>query len=157
MVEKKCFKCGETKPLSAFYTHPRTADGHLNKCKECCKAYARAHDTTEYDTKRYRNNPKRYLQHKYYGMLTRCVRGIGHKSYVGRDVLSKKEWEGWCKLTMPTFMSLYKNWQTSGYKRGLSPSVDRINNADGYVLGNLQWITQSANSRKHTKQDPILT
>lgn len=33
-----CFKCGKEKPLKDFYKHPRSADGHLNKCKTCTKS-----------------------------------------------------------------------------------------------------------------------
>jgi hypothetical protein len=43
MVEKKCFKCGRTLPITEFYSHPNMKDGHLNKCKEChhedCRKY----------------------------------------------------------------------------------------------------------------------
>lgn len=63
---KKCFKCGEEKPLSEFYTHKQMSDGHLGKCKECTKidVAKRYYDPEsrqrikEYERKRFRD-PKR--------------------------------------------------------------------------------------------------
>ena len=67
-MEKQCFKCGETKHLSAFYKHKAMADGHLNKCIACTKKDAAEHRSKnidyirEYDRERGSRQPPEYLK-----------------------------------------------------------------------------------------------
>ena len=49
---KKCIRCGNDKELDDFYAHPQMLDGHLNKCKECCK------EVGDLREKKLRENPK---------------------------------------------------------------------------------------------------
>ena len=49
MTSKTCTKCHVSKELDQFGKHSQMADGHLNQCKECKKAY----------NKKYRNQPEK--------------------------------------------------------------------------------------------------
>ena len=90
MKEKKCFKCGEIKPLSDFYKHNGMKDGRLNKCKECGKKDVR---------KNYRENIDHYKEYE------RKRRNLPHRveareKYLETDAgkesakKSKKKWDG---------------------------------------------------------------
>lgn len=71
MSSKRCFRCSQTKPLSAFYKHAQMSDGRLNKCIECTKSDAREHrlrnleKVRQYDRKR-GGNPDRVAARKAY-------------------------------------------------------------------------------------------
>lgn len=66
---KKCFKCHKEKRISEFHKHPRMADGHLGKCKECTRLdvvinrIKRLEYYQEYDRRR-KNEPHRLEQRR---------------------------------------------------------------------------------------------
>lgn len=62
MHQKPCIACHLALPIAEFYIHPKMADGHLNKCKTCCKVAAKKlredklNEVRERDRNRYRRD-----------------------------------------------------------------------------------------------------
>lgn len=92
---KKCFKCGKEKPLTEFYKHPRMADGHLSKCKECTKLdtktnyHKRREYYVAYDKKRNKDERRRRYIASNYRQL-RQTASDRYKSYREKNYLKNR-------------------------------------------------------------------
>lgn len=88
----------------------------------------------------------RFLGNLYSGMKER-VSGRKTKRpdlYKGKPLIPKDAFMIWAK-NHPDFFSLYKRWASCNFDRKLTPTINRIDSSKGYVLGNIEWMTNSQN------------
>ena len=154
---KKCFNCGESFPIKFFYKHPGMRDGYVNKCKECSKKGLKINYLLnkeyyhKFDKHRQRYSRKRIFNHRYNQLVKRSKNKSTINPIFGDQVLTYSEYCVWLKDNMDIFEALYRDWEGSGFKRSLCPSIDRIDNKSSYTPDNMQWLTVSKNSSKYTK------
>jgi len=148
-VERVCRKCAIQKDLEDFPRKSDCALGHRPICQDCVNTYQRERRvrTSNSETKRYEKSPEGFLMRAYRNMKSR-VTGVQKKRahlYAGLPILPKDDFYVWAKNN-PDFWRLYRNWVKSGYNRKLTPSVNRIDPDEGYLLGNIEFLTHSVNS-----------
>lgn len=99
-------------------------------------------------SKIYEKTPKGFLMRTYRNMQSR-VSGIQHKKahlYKGLPILTRNDFYAWA-WDNAEFWRLYKQWAATDFTdRKLSPSINRVDSEQGYVLGNIEWLTHSVNS-----------
>lgn len=118
-------------------------DERLKQQRERRKAEGNA------STHRYEKTPNGFLMRLYRNMKSR-VSGVQHKKahlYKGKYLLPRSEFYEWARTNLK-FWEMYTRWVRNGYNRKLTPTVDRINPANGYDLLNMEWVTHSENSRR---------
>lgn len=62
---KQCIVCNEEKELDEFYLHKGMTDGHLNKCKQCCKQQAQERQDRLFENPAWREQEKMRAREKY--------------------------------------------------------------------------------------------
>lgn len=120
---------------------------HKTCCRECSRARSHAYEKT----------PKGYLMRTYRNMTSRVNGTLKNKAhlYKGLPICDKKDFYKWSLGTESSFLTLLKEYEESGYDFTMAPSVDRVVVGDGYVLGNIRWVSHGLNSSKTFKNKDL--
>lgn len=133
---KKCKNCKKDKDESRFY-------GVQGECKECTKSRVKLNSKrvgTAYDFSEKGVIRVIYKTQK----RNQKLRGFGEMTY------SKDELSNW--LYDNNFKELFDLWVAQGNKKNLKPSVDRIDDLNGYSLSNIKLMTWMEN-KQHQYRD----
>lgn len=89
-----------------------------------------------------------YFLASYRKLKYRCL--SGNKRYRGLPFMGQEDWTQFLINTTEDRMRLYSLWEASNFHRRLSPSVDRVNPREGYLMWNCHWLPQYENSGGRT-------
>lgn len=132
-MERVCKVCNKEKDLSDFSKRKEGLNGYRHECKLCFSIRQLKFSRTEIGLSGniFRDQKK---DSKY--------RGHTPPSY------SLKEFREWL-FNQKNFKLLFNNWVKSDYKKDKRPSVDRLDNLQGYFFDNIQLLTWEENNEKN--------
>lgn len=86
------------------------------------------------------------------GLITRIYAAQRHHSKVRNypyPSYTKEELTTW--LYAHNFKELFSRWVKSGYTKNLVPSINRLNDYEGYTIGNIELMTWVENNNKYSE------
>jgi len=87
--------------------------------------------------------------------VTNPLKSVGGRDYLGLSICSREDFISF-GLESVRFNTLFKRYKRSRGLRAIAPSIDRVKNGKGYVLGNMQFLTVGENSKKDRKPKWII-
>lgn len=122
--EKRCNKCKEVQPQSAFHPHPFTRDGLSTWCRRC---------TAQYQERSRKSNPEKALWSQ--------AKSRARSSGLPFDIEIED-------IVIPDKCpALGIEWRSGG--NDTVPSLDKIAPEKGYVKGNIVVVSMKANRLKN--------
>lgn len=97
---------------------------------------------------KYRQTPRGYLTWVYQNMRKRVAGKDPGKEhlYEGLPILTSTEFAQWA-MSDADFLTIFDGWTAQNFAPYKGPSIDRIKSDQGYVKGNMRWVTHAQNSR----------
>ena len=131
LIEKRCYRCGKSKPLEEFNKNKSKPSGHCDECRECKKELDTQYRRTEFG-----------LISGIYGSQKHTSKKRGHlaPNYSKAQLIDF--------MYKNKYIELYTAWVSSGYAHNLVPSIDRVDRKLPYTLNNIQLVTWEFNEQK---------
>lgn len=131
-MKKFCSECKKYKSISDFNKNNRNKDGLYSYCIKCSSLKQKQNYRTKngWVNRVFTDQKKSSSTNKY-----------------KRPEYTKDQLRDWC-FSQELFNSLFKKWEDSGFEKKLAPSIDRIDDYDGYNLANIQLVTYEFNISK---------
>jgi hypothetical protein len=146
---KRCKSCLIEKNYSEYYKQKETKDGYRTYCKQCyCvfqKKWGKGHDKERKKLHRKKQKCSSYNARKlrmYFLMLGRAKRNYGSYRYI-QCFINRFTFEQFIESS--SYAVIYQNWLESGFKKHLTPSIDRLNPSKHYTVDNIRVCTLREN------------
>jgi hypothetical protein len=135
---KRCKHCGEVKPLTSFYKHNHLSDGRRPECKDCSKKKKKEKETNDPFTSTLNKLADNILKRTVHDLdkpKNKVYKERNIKCLLGNNRAEVRE----------TLRKHYGDDIKRLLRKGLKPSVDRIDPYGHYELGNIQIVSLQEN------------